>query len=577
MANPMNSTKSAVIYCRVSSIKQTVDGDGLNSQEHRCREYAAQRGYAVDAVFPDSISGGGDYLKRPGMMALLAFLDAQPDKQYVVIFDDLKRLARDTAAHIALRQELSRRGASVESLNFTFEETPEGKFIETVIAAQSQLEREQNSRQVVQKMKARLEAGYWVFRAPLGMKYMPCKGGGKILVRDEPLASIVAEALNGFASNRFASQTEVQHWLERQPEFPKDTPAGFIRTATIARILGKETYAGLVRCKAWGVSLREGQHEGLISVATFERIQKKMRDGVYAPTRIDTTNDFILRGAVKCGDCGWHLTAAWCKGKCKKYPYYFCVNRECPQKGKTIAKAKIEGDFAELLGQLQPSPALLKVAVQMLKDCWDAQFTRADQIRAGFRKEAAQCDREINDFLDRIVDATNPTVIKAYEKRIAEAEQRKLVALEQANACAKPRIPIDTLIEHSLKYLSAPKTLWDTGVLELRRLVLKLTFSGHLKYTKARGIEHPEITAPFRFLSNFNALKGGGQMAMPNFNDTGEMVPRERIELSASPLPRVRSTTELPRLNFQRGRRITDPGIDEKGESHYLPQHVEKL
>ena len=27
------------------------------------------------------------------------------------------------------------------------------------------------------------------------------------------------------------------------------------------------------------------------------------------------------------------------------------------------------------------------------------------------------------------------------------------------------------------------------------------------------------------------------------------MVPRERIELSASPLPRVRSTTELPRLS----------------------------
>ena len=34
------------------------------------------------------------------------------------------------------------------------------------------------------------------------------------------------------------------------------------------------------------------------------------------------------------------------------------------------------------------------------------------------------------------------------------------------------------------------------------------------------------------------------------------MVPRERIELSASPLPRVRSTTELPRHN-QGGAPIT--------------------
>jgi site-specific DNA recombinase len=30
----------AVIYCRVSSAKQTVRGDGLASQETRCREFA---------------------------------------------------------------------------------------------------------------------------------------------------------------------------------------------------------------------------------------------------------------------------------------------------------------------------------------------------------------------------------------------------------------------------------------------------------------------------------------------------------------------------------------------------------
>ena len=32
--------QKAVIYCRVSSTKQTTEGDGLASQETRCREYA---------------------------------------------------------------------------------------------------------------------------------------------------------------------------------------------------------------------------------------------------------------------------------------------------------------------------------------------------------------------------------------------------------------------------------------------------------------------------------------------------------------------------------------------------------
>ncbi|MBL8564640.1 MAG: recombinase family protein [Hyphomicrobiaceae bacterium] len=45
-------------------------------------------------------------------------------------------------------------------LNFNFEDSPEGEFIEAIIAAQSQLERQQNSRQVRQKMRARIINGY---------------------------------------------------------------------------------------------------------------------------------------------------------------------------------------------------------------------------------------------------------------------------------------------------------------------------------------------------------------------------------------------------------------------------------
>ena len=42
--------KQAVVYCRVSSIKQTKDGDGLRSQETRCRDFATRKGYVVTDV-----------------------------------------------------------------------------------------------------------------------------------------------------------------------------------------------------------------------------------------------------------------------------------------------------------------------------------------------------------------------------------------------------------------------------------------------------------------------------------------------------------------------------------------------
>ncbi|MEL6468056.1 MAG: recombinase family protein, partial [Pseudomonadota bacterium] len=110
----MTTTQKAVIYCRVSSRAQETDGHGLESQETRCRQYAAAQGYDVVMTFPDTVTGGGDFMKRPGMMALLAFLDAQPDENYVVIFDDLKRYARDVEFHLKLQREMIARGATRE-------------------------------------------------------------------------------------------------------------------------------------------------------------------------------------------------------------------------------------------------------------------------------------------------------------------------------------------------------------------------------------------------------------------------------------------------------------------------------
>ena len=123
---PSNHTIKAVIYCRVSSRAQEAEGHGLESQETRCRQHAAASGYEVAAVFPDTITGGGDFMQRPGMVALLSFLDAQPAERFVAIFDDLKRFARDTRFHLDLRKAFRLRRAKIECLNFKFDDTPEG-------------------------------------------------------------------------------------------------------------------------------------------------------------------------------------------------------------------------------------------------------------------------------------------------------------------------------------------------------------------------------------------------------------------------------------------------------------------
>ncbi len=532
--NTKTEAKHALVYCRVSSTKQRLEGSGLESQEQRCRAYADDKGYKVEAVFPDDVSGGGDFMHRPGMVALLSFLDAQQGKPYVVIFDDLKRFARDTEFHLKLRREFARRGATIECLNFRIEDTPESMFIETVIAAQGQLEREQNRRQVVQKMKARVENGFWVFRSPVGYRYVPSpSGGGKVLVPDETLAPVVRDALEGYALGHFASQAEVQRFLERNPDYPKDKKDGSIRPMTITRLLKKAVYAGYVEAPKWDVSLRKGQHEPLISFETFQRIQENLEGKKRRPAaRADYNEDFPLRGFVLCDCCGNAMTAAWSKGKYKHYAYYRCETRGCEAKSKSVPKAKMEEAFEDVMMSLQPAKGLFDLAKAMLRDAWDSRLVSAASEKVALQKQVVDVDCQIEGLLDRIVEAKNASVVSAYETRIEKLERDKIVISERLEKSLPPKGRLEDCMELTLKFLSSPWEIYKNGDFALRQAVLRLAFSRPLRYTQNGVYGTPEFSFPF---SNLGDL----------FGAKSEMVLLERIELSTSPLPRECSTSEL--------------------------------
>ena len=527
-----SATKMAVIYCRVSDKKQKHDGDGLQSQEHRCREYAAARGYTVapGGVFYDDVSGGGDFMQRPGMVAMLRYLDRHPPGA-VVIFDDLKRFARDTIFHLKLRQELAAHGATVECLNFKFEDTPEGQFVETVIAAQGQLERLQNRRQTLQKMKARIERGYYVFAAPVGYRYEKVGAHGRMLVRDEPLASIVQKALEGYACERFSIPAEVKRWLEQQPAFPKSA-GGRVRNMEVTRLLSRSVYAGFVEAPNWGVSLRKGHHEPLISAETYQRIQERIRGNARVPARKGIDEDFPLRGAVVCGHCGTPLTACWSKGELARYPYYLCPRRGCTSYGKSVRREVIEGEFGELLCEIRPEPALFATAREIFEDLWNERAKMIDARKSSLEAELVKVERQLAHFLDRIADTTIPSVITAYEQRIRALEEHKALVREKLAGCGRPMRSFDESLRTGLEFLENPAKLWVSPHFEHKRTVLKLAFADRLAYVRKEGFRTPNLALPFKVLADWRCSKSG--MARPERFElpTPWFVARYSIQLS---------------------------------------------
>ena len=499
-------SQNAIIYCRVSSVAQVEEGHGLESQETRCREYALRKKYSViESFYERAVSGG--VADRPSFNAMLGFIKSQSDP-VVVVIDDISRLARDIESHWALRRTLKEMGGTLESPSVTFGEDSDSVLVENLLASVSQHQRQKNGEQTKNRMRARVMNGYWVSHAPVGFKYERVKPHGKLLVRDEPLASIVQEALEGFASGRFETKAEVKRYLESQEDFPK-TRHGHVTNETVNRMLNRPHYAGYIEFPRWDVPLRKGHHEGLISYATYTAIQDRLKAKPKVPARPDLNVDFPLRGFVTCGDCGNPLTSCWSKSKTgKRHAYYHCFTRGCESKGKSIRRDDLEGEFEELLQDLQPSDTAHGLIKDMFKVGWELRGKHVKEAAKAMTRKLSDLESQIAALLDRIVEASSPRVISAYEAKIDALEKEKLIVAEKLENAGQVQRPFDEMFELACQFLSSPWKIWQTGHLAMRRVVLKLAFEERIAYCRKEGLRTPKTTLPFNALGRICMSEG---------------------------------------------------------------------
>lgn len=292
------------------------EGDGLRGQETRCREYAGHRNYTVVEVFKDDVSGS--LTDRPAMKAMLAFLKKHRATPHAVIVDDISRLARGMKAHMELRAAISLVGGILESPSVEFGDDADSELQECILATVAQHQRRKNAEQTKNRMRARAMSGYWVNKAPLGYRFAKVAGHGNLMVRDEPIASIIAEAFEGFAAGRFESVTEVQRFFESQPAFPRN-PNDEVHPQRVIDIFDRPAYAGHISYPEWGLNLIPGKHEPLVSLSTWKAVQDRRYGVAKVLARKDLSADFPLRNFVTCHHCAEPLTACWSKGRSAHY------------------------------------------------------------------------------------------------------------------------------------------------------------------------------------------------------------------------------------------------------------------
>ena len=500
--------QSAVIYARVSSVQQKTQGHGLESQETRCREFAGYKGYKVVEVFRDDVSGS--ITGRPGMIAMLAFLKKQKTP-HVVIIDDISRLARSLETHLQLRNAISVANGILQSPSIEFGEDSDSQLVENLLASVSQHQRQKNADQTKNRMRARVQNGYWCFYPPIGYRFERVSGHGKMLVKDEPLASIVQEGFEGYASGRFQTQPEVMRFFQSRPEWPANR-RNSLTAERVREMLIRPTYAGYISVPEWGINLAPAKHEAIISFETFQAIQKRMKVVANVPARADLNEGFPLRGFITCGGCGHQLMSCWSTGRNARYPYYLCQKKGCDHYGKSIKRDVLEAQFANLLAEMKPSAELFALAHAMFADLWNGRLAGASAQTKSVEAQLKKLDASIDQLVDRVVETDSPALIKTYESRLRKLEAEKVELCEKFASCGRPLKDFDETFRTACEFLANPCKLWLSDRIEDKRAVLKLAFAERLAYVRGEGFRTAVTSSPFRV---FSALKGGDLDMVP--------------------------------------------------------------
>ncbi len=503
----MKAVKKAVIYCRVSDPGQVKNGHGLTSQETRCREFAKYRTLEVAQVFhEEGISGS--LIDRPAMKRMLDFLRQHKNEQIVVIIDDISRLARSLKAHIELRMAIQDAGGVLQSPSIEFGEDSDSQLVENLLASVSQHHRQKNAEQVKNRMRARMMSGYWIMKVPVGYKMEKCPGHGKMMVRDEPVATIVQEALEGFAYDRFSSPVELQAYLEAQPAFPKNRK-GTLHIQRVLDMLNRQLYTGYYEFPDWNISLMKGKHEPIISFETYTKIQDKLHGRAKAPARKDLNQDFPLRGFVLCDGCGAPLRSCWSAGRHGKYPYYLCHTKECRFYGKSIKRDQVEGDFGNLLKGITPSPHIVGLLEEFIEKGRELRFGNHEEIADNLQKQKQLIERKVEQLVERVVAADSAILITTYERQIKQLEEERILIEEKIKKCGTVDASFEEVNRTAKEFLANPYDFWGMADLSGKRLVLKVTFSHPLAYHQKEGYRTAALSLPFLVLRELSDIKSG--------------------------------------------------------------------
>jgi len=422
-----NENVKAIALCRVSTVKQGIEGSSLEAQETRVYDAAAY--FEAEIVKLWSIrqsSRKGKNYQRKDLLEMLAFARADKQIKYIIV-DEPDRFMRDLEMYyhwkVEFREKAGAKLVYAKKPHLANDTSMVGTMEEMIDVFRGEAANLERITKTTSNMQARVAAGYYPSNPKTGYQRTETAG---LHAPKEPewsmLRSGFLQVLEGIPIKDVVASINAAGYKEKSGKL--------LDTHRFKIMLNDPFYAGIIQMSNWTVN-PNGLHKAMITPEQHEQLKNIVKGVVYTPHK-QYNSEFPLSKIMTCKECleegaknpkivGYVNN----NGRGNYYQRYRC--RAC--KKNYILKDELHTELSDILAGLRLTEAKVKDFLAGLRSVWEQEQATSFNTTEGLKARLSSLEHDkkavvLKQVRGQLADDRADIAIEALDEDIATVKQQ---------------------------------------------------------------------------------------------------------------------------------------------------------